>query len=294
MSTREKIKKKERKPRKGKVNVKSKHQEKLESGKRRKKEKAERKQREKALILEQQKKEQFMEKYRVRRIRKELKKLKMVSLIPARGGSKGIKRKNIVNLNGYPLIAYTIMASLGMGIKNTYVSTEDQEIKEIAKMYGAKVIDRPMKLAGDDSSTEDVIEHFLTKIDADIVVLIQPTSPMVLPIDIEKGVIKFVKEKYDSLFSAVKVNDMLMWDQDMVPINYDPKNRMTRQTREGYFLIENGAFFVFTKKMFLREKCRFGGKIGYSEMPFWHSFQIDNKDDLKNISKLMSREKNDV
>lgn len=214
--------------------------------------------------------------------------MKIVALIPARGNSKGIKNKNIVDLNGMPMLAYSITAALSSKVDEVWVSTDSKEIKIIAEMYGARVLDRPAEYAQDDSSTESVIEHFLKqKKNAHIIVLIQPTSPMILPLDIDAGIDKFIKDKYNTLFSASKTNDILLWNDKLEPINYDPMNRGTRQTRKEFILHENGAFFIFTKKFFIRRKCRLGGKIGYSEMPYWRSFQIDNKEDLANVKKLM-------
>ena len=171
-------------------------------------------------------------------------------------------------------------------VNEVYVSTEDKKIKEIAELYGAKVIDRPKELATDTASTESVVQHFLqVKKKIQAVVLIQPTSPMILPLDIDAGIDKFIKEKYNTLFSASKTNDVLLWNDKLEPINYDPADRGTRQTRKGFTLHENGAFFIFSKKFFVRRKCRLGGKIGYSEMHYWRSFQIDSKEDLANIKK---------
>jgi len=215
----------------------------------------------------------------------------LVSLIPARGGSRGIKRKNLSDIGGMPLIAHSILASLGTsGIEKTYVSSEDREIKEVANLYGAEVINRPMVYAGDESSTESVITHFFSQVKCNHVVLIQPTSPMIIVGDLQKGISVYFEGKYDSLFSAVRTNDKLIWDEECVyPLNYDPKNRGTRQTRrKSGLLIENGMFFIFSKKMYIKNHCRLGGKIGYSEVPFWRSFQIDEPNDLVHVRTLMT------
>lgn len=88
--------------------------------------------------------------------------MKIYSIITARGGSKGIPRKNIKNLNGKPVIAYTIEASISTDlIENTYVTTEDEEISEISEQFGAKIIKRPCILAEDDKSSVDVVLHSL-------------------------------------------------------------------------------------------------------------------------------------
>jgi N-acylneuraminate cytidylyltransferase len=189
------------------------------------------------------------------------------------------------------MIAHSILAMKIAGIDNVYVSTEDVEIKEIAKTYGAEIVDRPAAIATDDSSTEEAIEDFLGKIKCDIVVMVQCTSPMLLPIEINNGLHRFLTNpNIDSMFSAVVTNDMLLWDENMNPINYNPKDRGRRQSRKNITLWESGGFYIFTKKIFQQTKCRLGGRVGWSEVKFWKSFQVDTKEDLQNISKLMKRE----
>ncbi len=219
---------------------------------------------------------------------------KIVTLIPARGGSKGIRKKNIRDLCGLPLIAYSIIAAYHSKVEEVYVSTDNKEIGQVSETYGAKVIDRPGIFCRDDSPTEEAVSHFLECIECDVIVLIQATSPMIDSEDIDRGIDKFLEMKYDSLFSAVCPEDMLFWldgKKGLKPANYNFKNRMTRQTRKGpKALIESGAFYIFSKEFFMRSTCRLGGKIGYVEVPFWNSFQVDSSEDLHNIYKLMDHQ----
>jgi CMP-N,N'-diacetyllegionaminic acid synthase len=115
---------------------------------------------------------------------------KMTAIIPARGGSKGIPRKNIVNLNGFPLIAYTIEACrLAKRIDRIIVSTEDKEIASIAKKYGAEVpFVRPPELSTDDSRDSDFLNHFFDNIAVDTVALMRPTTPLRNPQIIDKAI----------------------------------------------------------------------------------------------------------
>ena len=213
-----------------------------------------------------------------------------LALIPARGGSKGIKNKNIVEIDTLPMVAYAILAAKAVsGIHEVYVSSDNKRILQKAETYGAVPLRRPSELAQDRSSTESVVAHFLNNVSCADVVLIQPTSPMLKAEDLEAGLAKYREGEYDSLFSAVKTNDTLIWDEDSVyPLNYDPRNRGRRQTRSRYILIENGAFFIFSRKCFTKNLCRLAGKIGYSEMPYWRSFQVDDMQDLNHIRTLMT------
>ena len=105
--------------------------------------------------------------------------MKIVTVILARGGSKGIPRKNIIDINGRPLIWYSINASLNSNVSETWVSTDDDEIKLVSINCGAKVIDRPSELATDSIMGDDSLVHFANEKDFDVLVYIQPTSPLI-------------------------------------------------------------------------------------------------------------------
>lgn len=126
--------------------------------------------------------------------------IRFLGIIPARGGSKGIPRKNIKEIAGKPLIVWTIEAAKeSKKLDRFVVSTEDSEIANISKKYGAEVIDRPIELATDEATTLSVLQHVLSKIEAEAVVILQPTSPVR-----DKGIIdmcikRFEDKKVDSL-----------------------------------------------------------------------------------------------
>lgn len=124
----------------------------------------------------------------------------ILAIIPARGGSKGIPRKNIKMIAEKPLLAWTIEAAKESKLLNKFiVSTEDAEIAEVAKQYGAEVIDRPKELATDEATTLSVLQQVLTKINADIVVLLQPTSPVRSKGLIDRCIEQFFESGADSL-----------------------------------------------------------------------------------------------
>jgi CMP-N,N'-diacetyllegionaminic acid synthase len=213
--------------------------------------------------------------------------MKFASMIPARGGSKGIPRKNLINVVGRPLISYAINASLSSNINETWVSTDDEEIAKVAISFGSNVLKRPAELAQDNSPTEDAIQHFIDNVQTDYVVLIQPTSPLVTCDDINNGINVMLQGKYDSIFSAVQSNDILVWNENMTPVNYNPFNRGNRQNRKQIIYIETGGFYIFSKKGFDINKNRLHGKIGISDIHLHRSFEIDEIEDIKFIEKVM-------
>ncbi len=219
------------------------------------------------------------------------------AIIPARGRSKGIPRKNIMPICGKPLLAWTIEQSLqAQRVGGTYVSTDDPEIAAVATSFGAEVILRPAELATDSASTESAVEHALSiiagehSIASDIVVLLQPTSPLRKPEDIDRAVDQFVREKADSLFSAARVDDFLLWEQgekDWRSLNYDYLNRGRRQDRAPQF-VENGSIYIFRPEILRREKNRLGGRISVYEMAFWQTWEIDSPDDVELVEYYLT------
>ena len=201
----------------------------------------------------------------------------------ARGGSKGIPKKNIIDLNKEPLISYTIKTSLMSKVSETWVSTDDQEIANISDNLGASILWRPPNLSIDTSQSEEALLHFADNVDFDILVFIQPTSPLLEYKYINKGLT--MMDKYDSVFSAYEEHWQPIWSKEGIP-TWDINNRPRRQD-VGSIYIENGAFYITTKNNLLKNKLRYSGNIGIVEMPQEKSFQVDTYDDLKLIKKLI-------
>jgi CMP-N,N'-diacetyllegionaminic acid synthase len=210
--------------------------------------------------------------------------MKVFSLILARGGSKGIPKKNIIDINGKPLLYYTSRASLNSDVNETYVSTDCQEIKSVALDLGCSVIDRPSEMSGDNSKSDEALVHFAENVDFDILVFIQPTSPLLQSDDINRGL--EAMNHYDSVFSACKEHWLPRWTLNVEPDQWDMNNRPMRQDIPEKY-IENGAFYITTRKQLLSSGLRYGGKIGIVEMPTNRSFQIDTHDDLELIKKIL-------
>ena len=124
----------------------------------------------------------------------------ILGVIPARGGSKGIPRKNIKMIAEKPLIQWTIESAKSSELISRFVvSTEDAEIAKVSKECGAEVIDRPLAFAADETSTVSVLQHAMSVIEADVVVILQPTSPERNIGLIDKCIQKFIEAKTDNL-----------------------------------------------------------------------------------------------
>ena len=209
---------------------------------------------------------------------------KVVSVILARGGSKGIPKKNIIDVNGLPLIAYTIGASIDSKVDETWVSTDCEEIAEIADHYGANILWRPKELATDTASSESALLHFAENVKFDELVFIQPTSPLLESKYINEGIVKM--EHYDSIVSVYEEKWSAIFDKDGNAYGWDMNNRPRRQDVEKIY-VDNGAFFITTKKALIKSKRRYSGRIGMVEMPFSKSFEIDTMDELNLIRKIL-------
>ena len=215
--------------------------------------------------------------------------MKVVTLIPARGGSKGIPKKNIIEVCGRPLLSYAIQESIKSVSSETWVSTDDDEISSIATSYGALVVERPDDISTDSSTSESSLLHFVEKVNNfDILVFLQATCPFIEANDINKAV--RLMSKYDSVISVSKF-DQFLWRED-TPM-YDIHNRKRRQNREQVY-VETGSMFVTTKKGLLNNHNRISGKIGFVEVPKWRSVDIDTFDDLKLARKLMYIKQRDI
>jgi N-acylneuraminate cytidylyltransferase len=213
--------------------------------------------------------------------------MKTISLILARGGSKGIPSKNIVELNSKPLISYTIDASLQSNVDETWVSTDSSEIASVSSTYGASVIDRPSDISTDTSQSEEALLHFTDNHDFDIMVFIQASSPLIKSEDIDKG-LKMMDE-YDSIFTVHKEHWLPRWTLDVKPSGWGmdkwPNRPMRQEVSERY--VENGAFYITRRDSLLDSKLRYSGNIGALQLPLERSFGIDTYEDLELVNKII-------
>ena len=222
--------------------------------------------------------------------------LNIVSIIPARGGSKGILNKNIIPFCGHPLISWSIsQAQQSKYISSTWVTSDDQEILNIANNYGAKLINRPAILSSDSASSESAWIHavnYLSSINIlpDFVVGIQCTSPIRESVDFDNAIEYLIKYKYDSLLSTVEVDDYFTWTLSdgltCHPLNHNVNNRKPRQEIKNSFL-ENGSFYIFRPSSLISFNNRLSGRIGMYKMNKHKAYQIDDNEDLRISTAIM-------
>ena len=214
--------------------------------------------------------------------------MKIVTVILARGASKGIPNKNIKNLNGKPLIQYAIDASkMSIVGEETYVSSDSEKILEIAERLGAKTIKRPNNISDDLDKSELALLDFVNRVDSDIVVFIQPTSPMISAGDIDEGILMLSgDESLNSVLSVYEEHWTPRWGSDKRPINWDIYDRPMRQEVENNY-VENGAFYISRTELIKENKLRYTAPFDYVVMSKENSFQIDSLDDWKLISKIL-------
>ncbi len=220
---------------------------------------------------------------------------KILALIPARGGSKGIPRKNVRLFGGKPLLAYTIEHALhARHINLTIVSKDDAQLTEIARQYGAETLLRPPELATDTASTESVLLHALSILEQEesytpsLVVLLQPTSPLRQPDDIDNAINALSAANADSLFSCFRSYNFYwrLADSHIVSVNYDYNHRPRRQDMTPQY-IENGSIYVTKTSILKQYGNRLGGRICFYEMDFLDSFEIDTEEDFLLIEQLL-------
>lgn len=192
--------------------------------------------------------------------------MEILSIIPARGGSKGIKRKNLRKIAGKPLVNWTIEASLNSKyISATVVTTEDPEIAETARKAGAEVIMRPIELAQDETKTAPVMMHTVRELEKqgykpDYIVLLQPTCPLRNADYIDDAFKYYFKiiGAYDSCFSAFKKGTThSLWQishNNKAHSLYNYHKRPRRQDEKDHYDLfsENGAFYALSYETFLK------------------------------------------
>lgn len=224
-------------------------------------------------------------------------------VIPARGGSKGIPHKNIIDVCGKPLIAYTIEAAKqSKYIDKIIVSTDDIEIKNVSLKYGAEVpYLRPKQISKDDSKSIDVILHTIDYFENngeryDYIILLQPTSPLRTHLDIDIAIEKIINEAAHSLVSVCEVSEnpvlmRIISENKLQPIVSFNGSNLRRQELPIFYKF-NGAIYINSVEMLLGEK-QF---VNEDTVPFImeqdKSTDIDNLLDLKLVEAILQQNSN--
>jgi len=224
--------------------------------------------------------------------------MEFLAIIPARGGSKGIPRKNIKLLKGKPLIWHTIQAALGSKYINRVVlSTEDSEIAQVAKDCGAEIINRPIELAQDETKTAPVLVDVINQLKKenytpDIVVLLQATCPLRDAKALDETIETFLHNpECDSVFTVKNVGwTHALWreNHDGTPFGlYDYRNRPRRQDKSEHYNLmrETGETYIVRTDVLMDVKDFIGKK------PVFHvvedSIDIDTEEDFKKAEELL-------
>lgn len=220
---------------------------------------------------------------------------KVLAIIPARGGSKGLPKKNIIDLAGKPLIAWTIETSLSSKyITKTIVSSDSDEILEVSKQYGSFILKRPIEFASDTSSSEVVVKHAMESVEEkfDYIILLQPTSPLRDTKDIDSAFEKFFSLDATALISVCEYDNKILKafkENEFGYIEGISNNKypfMRRQDLPKTYM-SNGAIYIIKVDKFLENNSFFTDKTISFIMDEIKSLDIDTKEDLDKVNKYI-------
>ncbi|GAA3779689.1 acylneuraminate cytidylyltransferase family protein [Flavobacterium ginsengiterrae] len=221
--------------------------------------------------------------------------MKTIAIIPARGGSKRLPKKNIKLLNGIPLIAHSILYAKANSsiIDEVYVSTDDQEIKDTALKYGAKVINRPARISGDLEPTVSALRNVLEQINNEIenVILLQPTNPL-RPVDLLKEAFEiYTTKNLDSLFTVSKNHSKLgkIENNKFIPSNYKIGQR-SQDLEPLYY--ENGLLYISKTKLIFEDKILSENAFPLKMNHIFATVDIDDQNDFDYADYLFSKKQN--
>ncbi len=220
---------------------------------------------------------------------------------PARGGSKGVPRKNIKLLCGKPLIQWTADVAMSCPEIDRYIiNTEDPEIEMVAKSIGVETQGRPEEFWHDNTKQEvdRLMMYAISELEKrgmhiDIVVLLYATAPLRVVDDISRCVQLIRDGGYDSALTLYE-DRKYIWKRidgsaSVEPVNYDPKTRGPNQLEGWNQWVENKAVYAFRKNLLMETGCRIGGKVAFAEMSKLCSIDIDTPDDFALAESLLHR-----
>ena len=218
-----------------------------------------------------------------------------LAIIPARGGSKRLPRKNVLSLNGKPLISWSIEAGLkSKYIDKVIVTSDDDEILNIAKEFGSDIIKRPNELASDIATTFMAIAHTIENVEKyDYVVLLQPTSPLRAVENIDESIEKLEEKNADAIVSVCEMDHSPLWSNtldDSLSMQGFLKDEVLNKRSQDLeiFYRLNGAIYICNTEKLLEEKSFFLKENIYAYvMDRKRSIDIDKEIDFKIASILM-------
>jgi len=219
----------------------------------------------------------------------------IVCVIPVRGGSKGIPRKNLLPVAGKPLVVWTIEQALAVPGLRVIVSTEDAEIAAVSRAAGAEVIDRPAELAQDTTASEPVIEHVIATLTArgerpDAVMFLQATSPVRLPGTLARAIASFEASEADAMVGVVAETPFLWNLGHPASADYDITRRPRRQDipRERMKYRENGSLYLTRTEIYEALHNRLGGHIELFVLDPVEATDIDSPADLARAASYLT------
>ena len=221
-----------------------------------------------------------------------------VALVPARGGSKGIKNKNIIELNGKPLIYWVLEALVGSNkIDEIFVATDSDVIanvvnKGFADCAKVHIYERLADNAQDNSLTIDLVLEFITRCGKiatdDTLCLVQATSPLLRVEDVDGLILGYEKKNADSALTCVE-SKKYHWTKDGLAVGHVFSDRCPRQFRKDALLVENGAVYLNKVENIIRNKCLLSGKVFPYVMDYDSVWEIDEQGDLEMIERIMKK-----
>lgn len=218
--------------------------------------------------------------------------MKIIAHVPAREGSKRLKVKNLLPMNGKPLLSYVIEAGLGAKfIHEVYVNTESDRIAEVGQKYGAKFFHREDRLSQDDVTQDTFNYDFIKKMNPDVLVLLNPVCPLIESSDIDQALEIFLRERPDCLVTTTDIQ--VYGVHDGKPVNFDVNQILPRTQDISPVRILNFAIGIWDAKSFVRKfesdghACLFG-KVIYHTLPKEKGIKISDESDFR-LAELMMK-----
>lgn len=215
--------------------------------------------------------------------------MRWVAYMPLRGGSKSIPGKNIRLLAGRPLFSWALGAAVeSASFDEVWVGTDSDRIAgHVRQIFEGQVqvFRRAARTCTDEASTESAQIEFAQAVPFDVLCTIQATSPMTTAEEFRRARRSFDAAGADSLLTATRVK-RFFWSDDARPLNYDPSRRPRRQEFAGT-LMENGAFYITSRRVLDAGQCRLGGKVAIHEMSGDSAIEIDEPEDWQAVERLL-------